>query len=139
MTAAGIGKKFREWASVTVRGAAGDEAGQWADLNGDHIVYGVEENALRLKVTPGGERFYGQLVHSGTTARWTSLDGAESREFQWTEEPAVERRVPDLDFLTECDNRVWGCSGKENVIYASKLATPPTGSATGALRRTATR
>ena len=124
VTAAGIGKLFREWDSVTVRGAAGEEVGQWADLNGEHIVYGVEENAVRLKATPGGERFYGQLVHSGTTARWNSLDGAESVSVQWTEEPAVERRVPDLDFLTECDNRVWGCSSKENVIYASKLGDP---------------
>ena len=26
------------------------------------------------------------------------------------------------DHVTECDNRVWGCSSKENVIYAPKLA-----------------
>lgn len=36
----------------------------------------------------------------------------------------VERRVPDLDFLTECDNRVWGCSSRENVIYGCKLGDP---------------
>ena len=34
------------------------------------------------------------------------------------------RRVPDLDYLTECDNRVWGCSSGENVIYACKLGDP---------------
>ena len=36
----------------------------------------------------------------------------------------LERRVPDLDFVTECDNRVWGCSSRENVIYACKLGDP---------------
>ena len=36
----------------------------------------------------------------------------------------LERRVPDMDYLTECDNRVWGCSNKENVIYACKLGDP---------------
>ena len=29
-----------------------------------------------------------------------------------------------MDYLTECDNRVWGCSNKENVIYACKLGDP---------------
>ena len=32
--------------------------------------------------------------------------------------------MPDLDFVTECDNRVWGCSSRENVIYACKLGDP---------------
>ena len=36
----------------------------------------------------------------------------------------MERRVPDLEYLTECDNRVWGCSSRENVIYACKLGDP---------------
>ena len=36
----------------------------------------------------------------------------------------MERKIPDLDFVTECDNRVWGCSSKENVIYACKLGDP---------------
>ena len=32
--------------------------------------------------------------------------------------------MPDLEYLTECDNRVWGCSSSENVIYACKLGDP---------------
>jgi hypothetical protein len=32
----------------------------------------------------------------------------------------IERQVPDLDYITVCDNRVWGCSGEENVLYACK-------------------
>ena len=32
-----------------------------------------------------------------------------------------QRRVPNLDWLTEHNNRVWGCSSTENVIYACKL------------------
>lgn len=36
----------------------------------------------------------------------------------------MERRIPDMEFLTECDNRVWGCSSKENVIYSCKLGDP---------------
>jgi hypothetical protein len=32
----------------------------------------------------------------------------------------AERQVPDLDYITVCDNRVWGCSSEENVLYACK-------------------
>ena len=53
-----------------------------------------------------------------------SLDGSVSREFVSAEVVELERRVPDMDYLTECDNRVWGCSNKENVIYACKLGDP---------------
>ena len=42
----------------------------------------------------------------------------------WKARCQVERRVPDLDFVTECDNRVWGCSSRENVIYGCKLGDP---------------
>ena len=32
--------------------------------------------------------------------------------------------MPDLDFVTEQGNRVWGCSKKENTIYACRLGDP---------------
>lgn len=36
----------------------------------------------------------------------------------------VSRTVPDMDFLTECENRVWGCSSEKHEIYACKLGDP---------------
>lgn len=36
----------------------------------------------------------------------------------------VKRSVPDMDFLTECENRVWGCSKTKNEVYACKLGDP---------------
>lgn len=37
---------------------------------------------------------------------------------------AVARRAPDMEFLTEHENRVWGCSSEKNEIYACKLGDP---------------
>ena len=43
----------------------------------------------------------------------------------WTETTApprvqkrstMEVRIPDMEFLTERDNRVWGCSSRENAV-----------------------
>lgn len=37
---------------------------------------------------------------------------------------SVRRKVPDMDFVCENSNRIWGCSSKNNEIYASKLGDP---------------
>ena len=36
----------------------------------------------------------------------------------------VERTCPDLDYVLEYNNRLWGVSNKDNTIYASKLGDP---------------
>lgn len=36
----------------------------------------------------------------------------------------VTREVPDMDFLTEHNNRVWGCSSAKHEIYCCKLGDP---------------
>ena len=124
VTAEGIGAEFRVWDTVTLTGTGAEQAGQWAGLDGDRIVYGVTETTLRLRADPGGEHFYGRLVHNGSSTVWVSMDGTQREEYFPAEGVKVERRVPDLEYLTECDNRVWGCSSSENVIYACKLGDP---------------
>ena len=72
-------------------------------LNGTHKVVKTlpEEDAI---VVPG------LLIHRSrtTTAEWT-----------------VERRLPEMDFVVSCENRLWGCRFSEadaiNEIYASAL------------------
>lgn len=39
-------------------------------------------------------------------------------------EVTVKRSVPDMDFVVELDNRLWGCSSLRHEIYASKLGDP---------------
>ncbi len=36
----------------------------------------------------------------------------------------VARKIPDMDFITESENRVWGCSSANHEIYACKLGDP---------------
>ena len=33
----------------------------------------------------------------------------------------VERKVPDMEYITECNNRIWGCSKDGHEIYCCKL------------------
>lgn len=37
---------------------------------------------------------------------------------------SIERKCPDLDFVMEAGNRLWGVSNKDNTIYACKLGDP---------------
>ena len=124
ITAAGVEKLFAQWDTVTAQGTAAKQAGMWEELDGDLVVYDVLENGLRVQAAAKGDFFYGTLVQGADSALWTSMDGRETRSFSVSTPVSIERRVPDLDFVTECDNRVWGCSSKENVIYACKLGDP---------------
>ena len=112
------------WDTVTVKGTAAAAAGMCDDLDGEKVLYDAGADWLMVRITPGGEHFYGRLLQTGTSAVWSSLDGKSSLTYSSEEPLQCERRVPDLDYLTECDNRVWGCSGSENVIYACKLGDP---------------
>lgn len=99
LSAAGIGKGFAQYDGVTISGLTADLEG----LNGSHVLQAVEENAITI---------IGILKGTG---------------YSQTEPAKVERKVPEMDFVTECGNRVWGCKygvvdGKPiNEIYASKL------------------
>lgn len=36
----------------------------------------------------------------------------------------IERKIPDLDYICESENRLWGASNSEKTIYASALGDP---------------
>lgn len=36
----------------------------------------------------------------------------------------LERKIPDLDFICESENRLWGCCSETQTIYASSLGDP---------------
>ena len=124
IAASGIDLKFAQWDTVHLSGCAAKQTEQWDGLEGDKIVYEVGPNWIRVRADPKGDYFYGSLVQSEDTAQWISMDGKVTRDFVPDERAVLERQVPDLDFVTECDNRVWGCSSKQNMIYACKLGDP---------------
>ena len=44
--------------------------------------------------------------------------------FSQTEPVTIERKAPEMDFVCEAGNRVWGCSNERHEIYASALGDP---------------
>jgi hypothetical protein len=68
-------------------------------LNGEFILYGVGEGHIIITAI---------------------IDAAATQE----EAVTIERRIPDMDYVTESENRVWGCSTANHEIYACKLGDP---------------
>ncbi len=60
----------------------------------------------------------------GANLRFSELSFTLGSGTTYTESGAlkVARTIPDLDYICECKNRLWGC--KDNTVYASKLGDP---------------
>lgn len=50
--------------------------------------------------------------------------GMMDASFTQTAALKVERKVPTMEYLTESQNRVWGCSSEKHEIYSCKLGDP---------------
>ena len=127
MTCPGIGSLLKEGDTVTLTGmpqAVCDALA--ADLNGEIVVQALEGDDLVASLCPpqGSSRDCPRSTVTATGTRWRSLDGARTENEGLAVSITLERRVPELDFVTEQGNRVWGCSKKENTIYACRLGDP---------------
>lgn len=73
------------------------------------------------------ESLNGVFPAAAAETDYVVIPGMVTAEVTWQGQFTVGRTVPDMDFVTECDNRIWGCrygtaDGRQvNEIYASKL------------------
>lgn len=68
-------------------------------FDGDYVIQGVGENYIIVIA------LLDQSITQATTL-------------------TVSRDVPDMDFVCELNNRIWGCSSENHEIYACKLGDP---------------
>ena len=101
LSANGIGKGFSKYDGIEISGLTGSE--QVKGLNGSQILYDVGEN---------------YIVIIGLVDAVTKVTSGTVK---------TARRVPAMDHITECGNRLWGCKygvadGETvNEIYCCKL------------------
>jgi hypothetical protein len=101
LEAAGIGTGLKKYDGIVLTGCAGTE--QVKALNAAHVLYDAGDNYL--------------VVIGLLDASYTQAAGTVT----------AARTVPDMDFVTECGNRLWGCKygvvgGKTvNELYCCKL------------------
>lgn len=124
--AAGIGAAFARWDSVSVQGAAAELLRLDPALDGAQTLIDCAPDRVLFAIDPAEDAplFYGSFTQNAGSVVWCSPDGSESRSFDGGGALTLAREIPALDFVTECGNRLWGCSSAENVIYACKLGDP---------------
>ena len=123
----GLGAAMKENDTVTLSGVPQRVCDALAKgLNGEISISTLDGDDIitALALPKKSDRYYGSwtVLRSGTA--WQSLDGKVTENEAADAPVKAERRVPDLDFVTEQGNRVWGCSRKENSIYACALGDP---------------
>lgn len=94
MAATGIGSGFKAGDVPEITGSNID------NLNGSHQVVGAGAD---------------YLIVIGT------MDAASATQAGGV---TISRTMPDMDYVTECDNRIWGCSSANHEVYACKLGDP---------------
>ena len=123
----GLGSVMKEGDTVKVSGLPQEVCDALAaGLDGEVSIGTLDGDDVIATLTPQQEsnRYYGSWTVTATSATWKSADGKVSENKAVNAPVKLERRVPDLDFVTEQGNRVWGCSRKENSIYACALGDP---------------
>lgn len=103
----GIGMGFQKFDGVQINGceatAETENREQIETLNGSKILYGLDDDYI--------------VVVGLLDMPYTQPDGGVT----------VSRKVPDMDFITEAENRLWGCKygftedGPVNEIYCCAL------------------
>ena len=123
----GLGSVLKEGDTVTLSGMPQEVCDAVAaGLNGEVTIAALDGDDVIATMTPQQEssRYYGSWTVTATGITWQSADGKVSENKAVTAPVKLERRVPDLDFVTEQGNRVWGCSRSENSVYACALGDP---------------
>lgn len=66
----------------------------------------------------------GSKVIQEISDNYLILIGSLEESFEQSSGLQIKRSVPDMDYVCESENRLWGCSSKNHEIYASKLGDP---------------
>lgn len=97
------------------------------NLNGEVSIEQMDGDSIVVTGAPVQESkaYFGGWEINTKTAKWISIDGGQVAIYNADKTGiTAQRRVPELEYLTENSNRVWGCNSKENVIYSCKQGDP---------------
>ena len=78
------------------------------DLNISAVIQAITATSITFP-----DETFISLIAEGETEKKITVDSI-----------TVDRSCPDLDFVMEAGNRLWGVSNKDNTIYACKLGDP---------------
>lgn len=112
--AEGIGKNFEKGDGVKITLYIDEDLFNKGDLDVTNIFINKEEDGSFSTNTTIIDKTDDTITIIGITKYTTESVFTEAIM-------TVERKVPDMEFITECNNRLWGCSRDGHEIYCCKL------------------
>ena len=95
-----------------------------ADASADLTAYFRVGDAITVSgCTAAAENNKSVVIQAIEGAKITVSDNAFTAATE-TGTVKLEREIPDLDYICESENRLWGCSSEKQTIYASSLGDP---------------
>lgn len=102
---------------------------------GDSTTARITPKTLYLKVVQGTKDYdplwryilteYDEEFYARYKELKKIVEQGEGAEYGYTEvRVELAREVPDMDFVCEWNNRLWGCSSENHELYASALGDP---------------
>ena len=64
------------------------------------------------------------IIKAVTADTITVADNTFTEATEASTEIKIQRRIPDMDFICESENRLWGCANDTQTIYASAMGDP---------------
>lgn len=108
-----------------------DATAGWVNITSSYIRISYSGIGKSFKMYDGvfisgsqNNDFNGSFIIWDCSDDFIVISGVLSETIKQTTSLKIERRVPDMDFYCENGNRIWGCSSKNNEIYACKLGDP---------------
>lgn len=114
----GVGNSFREGDVVTIAGCTNPAYNKSTTVVMAGTGYILVDGSLATAFTQdaGLSITRTAYTHDGMVVKRTAFTVASKVRFS--------RKSPDLDYVCEHDNRLWGCNSMTHEIYASKLGDP---------------
>lgn len=135
-----FGEKIKATGTKGVRVSVPGESGKyltvdvnrWFGENSAFIVYDTYQTGRDITVYEWNfekrkfvNEYKGRFTDNPNTSQYAPYYASSSfQQYVDLENVKFQRAVPDLDFICERDNRLWGVSNKDKTIYASGLGLP---------------
>lgn len=116
ITSTGIGNAFKQYDAVTISGLKGE------------VLYDTSLPPIEIENTGGVGDIDGSYVIWDCGTDYITIVAIISESIEISNPITVSRKMPQMDFVIESENRLWGChygiannGDVVNEIYASKL------------------
>lgn len=113
-----------EKANLSDSGQTSVETSQYVKITATGIGAGFKQyDGVTISGLPAAE-LNKDVILQEVTDNSLLIIGSVDQTIQQQATVKVERKIPDMEFFTESENRLWGCSSENHEIYSCKLGDP---------------